>query len=220
VPNDADISWSALPLAWRRAFERAWASWCSGSAGVGATITNSEGAIVAEGQNSVLDQPGGPGLLAGTAMAHAEMNALASLPSATCPGFTLYTTFEPCLMCSATIIGTYQSPRVAFAAYDPTWDGLPSALRQCTAVAGLLPKREHLGGPFGTLAYVVHIASVIERLPGGLDAHHGVAPERLALCRSLVQQGTLSHLARRHASVADVADALWTDLCRLTTAIV
>ncbi len=39
----------------------------------------------------------------------------------------LYTTFEPCFMFAATIIGTYGIPQVAFASYDPTWDGLQGA---------------------------------------------------------------------------------------------
>ena len=51
------------------------------------------------------------------------MNALANLPAVSLftsyKGYTLYTTYEPCFMCAATIIGTYGIPRVAFAAYDP-----------------------------------------------------------------------------------------------------
>lgn len=51
-------------------------------------------------------------------MVHAEMNALANLltdpPFTSYKGYTLYTTYEPCFMCSATIIGTYGIPRVAF----------------------------------------------------------------------------------------------------------
>lgn len=52
-------------------------------------------------------------------MARAEMNVLAGLPPGEYSGHKLYTAYEPCFMCAATIIGTYHIPKVAFAAYDP-----------------------------------------------------------------------------------------------------
>lgn len=48
------------------------------------------------------------------------MNALVGLPPGEYSGYALYTTYEPCFMCAATIIGTYQIPKVAFAACDPS----------------------------------------------------------------------------------------------------
>ena len=57
------------------------------------------------------------------------VNALAGLAPGEYSGYTLYTTYEPCFMCAATIIGTYHIPKVAFAAYDPSWEGLRNALR-------------------------------------------------------------------------------------------
>lgn len=110
-------------------------------------ITNSDGAIIAVGQNRMLDPPGGPGPLAGTLMAHAEMNALAALPSGEYRGHTLYTTYEPCFMCAATIIGTYHIPKVAFAACDPCWDGLFDAFRRHPAIAADYQSRSTWAAP-------------------------------------------------------------------------
>jgi tRNA(adenine34) deaminase len=193
--HDAYAIWSSLAQPWQRAFDAAWASWRSGSGAVGAAITNSRGAIIAVGQNRMCDLPGGPGPLAGTLMAHAEMNALLGLPAGEYSGHTLYTTFEPCFMCAATIIGTYQIPKVAFAAYDPSWDGLLDTLRQHPAITRRLPEREHLGGPYGALAYVLHLVWILRNVPGPLQ-----------------------HLQQDGASPADVAHALWAGLCRVSRA--
>jgi tRNA(adenine34) deaminase len=217
--SDAYTGWLSLPLAWQRAFEAAWASWRGGSAAVGAVLTDAEGAIVATGQNRIMGPPGGPGPLAGTAMAHAEMNALATLPVSkysdkddNYDGYTLYTTYEPCFMCTATLTTTYRIPKVAFAAYDPTWDGLLDALRRYPIVAAWLPGREHLGGPYGTLAYVLHMTGILRYWPGTYEAHERLTPARLALCRRVVEMGWLDQLSEAAAGVADVASALWDDL--------
>ena len=179
-------------------------------------VTAPDGAIIATGQNRIMDPPGGPGPLARTPMAHAEMNALASLPGGpmggTCEPRAVYTTFEPCLMCAATIIGTYGIPEVAFASCDPTWDGLHRAFRQYPVIAGRLPERKYLGGPYGALAYVIHLTGMLRYWPGPYEPHDRLAPARIARCRQLVEHGTLTHLAEAGADVADVAAALWDDL--------
>ena len=216
--HEAYAIWSSLAQPWQRAFDAAWASWRSGSAAVGAAITNSEGVIIAVGQNRILDSPGGPGPLAGTLMAHAEMNALVGLPPGDYGGHTLYTTFVPCFMCAATIIGTYHIPKVAFAAYDPSWDGLLDAFREHPGIARRLPEREHLGGPYGALAYVLHLAWIIRHLPGPHEAHQQFAPAHLALSQDLLEQCTLQRLERDRASPADVARELWADLYRVSRA--
>jgi len=216
--HDAYAIWSSLAQPWQQAFHAAWASWRSGSGAVGATITNSEGVIIAIGQNRMLDRPGGPGPLAGTLMAHAEMNALAGLLPGEYSGYTLYTTYEPCFMCAATIIGTYHIPKVAFAAYDPSWEGLLDAFRQHPAIACRLPEREHLGGPYGALAYVLHLVWIVRHLPGPHEAHQHFAPAHLALSRDLLEHGTLEDLEQDGAAPADVARMLWADLCRVSRA--
>lgn len=149
-------------------------------------------------------------------MAHAEMDALAGLPAGTSygnyEGYTLYTTYEPCFMRTATLTSTYRIPKVAFATYDPTWDGLLDMLRQYEKVAVGLPERECLGGPYGTLAYVFHMTGILRNWPGKYEAHERLSAARLALCRCLVESGSLHQMSETAARVPDVADALWDDL--------
>jgi tRNA(Arg) A34 adenosine deaminase TadA len=97
--------WERLSPAWIAAFEQAWMSFGEGNFGIGAALTDprqDDEPVLSVGRNLVVgvgavDQP-----IAGNYMAHAEMNAFASLASYSAEGLSLYTTLEPCLMCSAT----------------------------------------------------------------------------------------------------------------------
>lgn len=130
----ASTTWNELTLPWQIALEEAWASWCSGSAGAGAVITDSGGQVVSRGRNRAFALPDGRSPLTGSFVAHAEMNALASLPVGDYSGYTLSTTFEPCLMCAGAI-RLSGIPRLAYAADDPVWDGLHDVFAQVPAIA-------------------------------------------------------------------------------------
>lgn len=82
------------------AFEQAWISWQAGSLGIGAVLADADDRVVTTGRNRVLesacDAP-----LAGSLLGHAEMTAFAELGLRTARGLTLYTTVEPCLMCTS-----------------------------------------------------------------------------------------------------------------------
>src|ERR1700683_1323330 len=149
--TQVDTSWACLSEPWQIAFQEAWRSFRSGSAGVGAVVTNGAGAIVAAGRSRVFDEPDGTAPLAGTWMAHAEMNALAVLDSDAREGHPLSTTFEPCVMCAATI-RIYRIPKVLYAAADPVWDGMHDLFSQLEPIARGLHERELLGGHWGALA--------------------------------------------------------------------
>ena len=68
----------ALDAPMHRAVELAWESFRAGSLGIGAVITL-DGEITATGRNRLAERDPGDDVLAGSSLAHAEMNALAKL---------------------------------------------------------------------------------------------------------------------------------------------
>jgi len=210
--SDAARSWSYLPEPWQVAFEEAWTSFVVGSAGVGAVVTDGCGVIVTTGRSRVFDEPDGMSPLAGTWMAHAEMNALAQLPRSARDGHTLYTTFEPCVMCAATI-RIYRMPKVAYAAADPVWDGLPDHFARFESIARGMPERERLGGPWGAFAHVLHLSWLADHGPDYvLGAHGKLSPEHLRVASRVASDRNLRRLADGRATVLDAAATLWKDV--------
>ena len=116
-------SWRGPPDPWRRCFTLAWESHLAGSVPVGAVLVDPRGEVVAEGRNRFAEPDAPAGQLAGTALGHAELNALAQLSSGDYEQHVLYTTLEPCLLCTAALIHTHVG-QVHFAASDPLWRGL------------------------------------------------------------------------------------------------
>jgi hypothetical protein len=142
-------------------------------------------------------------------MAHAEMNALAALPRSAREGHTLYTTFEPCVMCAATI-GIYLIPKVIYAADDPVWDGMHDLFAQLEPIARGLPERERLGGPWGAFGHLLHLTRLAEWGPDGvIEAHGRLAPKHLEIAEQMGRTGDLESLAERGASVVHAAEEFW-----------
>ena len=209
---EAAEAWADLALSWQVAFEEAWTSWVSGSAGVGSVVTDAAGEIVSRGRSRVLDVPDGRSPLAGTLMAHAEMNALACLPVGDYEGYTLFTTFEPCLMCAGSL-RLYGIPQVAYAADDPVWDGVHEVLSQVPVIARRLASRTRLGGPFGAFAHVLHLSWLLEHAPAHVtEAHSLLAPGHVRAATRFVESGQLGAVAASGGTVLDAATALWPDV--------
>ncbi len=97
----------------------AWQACASGTIEVGAVITDPDDTVVAQGRNSAWDGPRGARILRGTRLAHAEMNALAQVPSERAlRECTLWTTLQPCLLCAAAAVMVGVG-HVRFLAADP-----------------------------------------------------------------------------------------------------
>jgi len=160
-----------------------------------------------------------PGVLASTALAHAEMNALATLRLGPTDGLTLSTTFEPCLMCASAIV-QFRIPRVRFAAADPVFDGLHDWFSDLPFARSRLPEREELGGRIGAFAHVLHVSWLAFWVAADdevLDAHRRLRPEHLALANDLVHDEGLGVVARDGGDVVDAMVTLWPSLANLST---
>lgn len=107
---------------WRQALDLAWLSYREGTVPVGAVITDGGGGVVSAGRNRIhLTTTDTRHAIAGSRLAHAEMNAILGLPLHATSLFvdhTIYTTTEPCLLCSGAITMT-KIGRVLYAAADP-----------------------------------------------------------------------------------------------------
>jgi tRNA(adenine34) deaminase len=191
----------------------AWESWCAGSLGIGAVITNPKGNVVARGRNRVLEEAGGAAL-GGSLLAHAEMDAFLALGLSTAEGLVLYTTVEPCLMCSATCIAM-RTAKVAYATADPVFEGLDETLASHSYVSGRLPIRERLDDPLlAGFAAVLPMANRVWSRPGSPPRSEWIQShaQLWAAANRLINDGTMSRLQRCGAevdeAVAVVADYL------------
>jgi tRNA(Arg) A34 adenosine deaminase TadA len=213
--TNATETWEALDDGWKASLEEAWQSWCDGSAGVGAAVVDRHGVVVARERNRRHDR-WQSSTLGGSRLAHAEMCVLASIPPGEFDDFTLYTTFEPCLMCASAII-LCRVPRVRYAAADPVWDGMHDWFRSLPFAATRLPERECLGGPIGAFAHVLHLSWIALWFPDGdsIELHGTVAPKHLAIASDLVQSADLRSIASDRGNVTAAIDALWSDLVDL-----
>jgi tRNA(adenine34) deaminase len=101
--------WNHLDVNWRHAMQAALDAYLAGSAPIGAVVVDSRGNVISIGHND----------FAGDRLAHAEMQALMAVPAdASREELSLYSTMEPCPMCTGAI-RMMQLRSLHFAAKDP-----------------------------------------------------------------------------------------------------
>ena len=201
--------WAAVDPVWRPCFELAWESFQAGSLAVGAVLVDGGGAIVSAGRNRRDERSEVPGLLGGSTIAHAEINALAMLPTADYGDHVLYTTLEPCLLCSVALrlsrVGT-----VRFAAEDPLWYGMDRVPELNHNLARRWTVREGpLAGPLRTWAAVLPLVSAVERGTDLVITGHAQAwPAALDLATTLAPRAD----ELRRAGLDEALDSVWRQL--------
>src|SRR5215470_12222804 len=143
MASESDLldRWNQLALGGRVALGQQWMGLAAGGLPCGSSILNDQEQIVAVGRNHVYDLPEKANTpttspLQYTRVAHAEINALALVPSNREPKLLiLWTTQHPCIMCAAALrfIGI---GKVWYIADDPS-DDSPS--RDIIASRGNIP---------------------------------------------------------------------------------
>lgn len=193
-------------IAWERSLNLAWESFLEGSVPVGCVITDGAGAIVAEGRNRMASPAAGG--FDGSAIAHAEMTALGVLPPGEYGDHTIWSTLEPCFMCTAAIVHSHLGT-ARFAAVDPLVAGAARLPRLNRWVEARWPER--IGpepGEVGELAGLLHVMWHIRRKPHGTVAtvYREADPELVAR-------------AERGLALLDEPPAAWSAARRLLTGL-
>lgn len=204
--------WADLSAPWRASFELAWQAFRQGSPPVGAVVTDADGRIVARGRSRRAETAAPPSQLAGSRLAHAEVNALAQLAPDQHDGHVLYSTLEPCLLCSAAMSIAHVR-RVRFAGPDPMWrfvnelpgSHLPLEERWYTA-EGPMP------GPLGAWATLLPLVERLQRRPDGrrIEELERTSPALVRLAQRLVDEGTAAEM--RDLSLDAALRSLWDEI--------
>jgi tRNA(adenine34) deaminase len=172
---------------WCAAFTLAWEAFQERSIPVGAVLVDGSGTVIGQGRNRMNGTTAPPGQIAGSRIAHAEINALAQLPSEVHEGHILYTTLEPCFLCTMALrfshVGT-----VRYAAPDATWYGIEKLQQVNHHVARRWTRRDGpSGGWLQEFSLLLNHISAIER-------------DALAVLGTPQAQPTTIELAHRLAS--------------------
>jgi tRNA(adenine34) deaminase len=212
VTTETPGEWTDVAVPWREAFEQAWEAFLAGSPAVGAVVTGADGAVVSRGRSRRAERSAPPGQLAGSRVAHAELNALAGLPLHAGPDVILYTTLEPCFLCAAATAMS-RVPRLRFAGRDPVWQ----FVQHIGDVDPVLRERWYeqegpLPGPIGAWASLLPLVDRLQRNPTGgrVDAFRANAPALWDLAHDLITTGGLAELAT--GSLDAALASLWPDL--------
>lgn len=200
--------WAGLDDPSIEALRLGWEAFQTGNIGVGAVVTDPSGAIVARGRNRVMESEAPPGEVAGCSLAHAEMNALASVPFRAARELTLTTTLQPCLQCAAAIrMAPIATLRVIGA--DPLWDGC----HDFTGLNDWVARRPPIPVEGPRVDEIGAFAVLMARLGPGLMPHVVIGlRERgegllIDLVDELSSEAALDGLAAR--SVDDAFEQLW-----------
>lgn len=194
-----------MPQPWPRVFELMWEAYLAGTIPVGAVVAGMDGEIVVEGRNRIFDASAA-GQLAGTRLAHAEINALVRLSSQQrYPELTLYSALEPCHLCLAAATSS-RVGGVRYAGVDP----------YAGAVGKLLPSEEMrvhplvvdgpLDGPAGLLPELLHVRHMLWRVPDGFGIvpyYRRERPDHVELAEKLPAPPEATTLADAYARVME-----------------
>jgi tRNA(Arg) A34 adenosine deaminase TadA len=189
---------------WPHVFELMWEAYVVGTIPVGAVVAASDGSIVAHGRNRIFDRPHS-GQLAGTRLAHAEINALLGLSAErTYPELTLYSALEPCHLClaaaSASRVGS-----VHYAARDPYAGAVGKLASSQDMRLHPVTVEGPLSGPVGLFPELLHLRHMLWRVRDGrgiVPFYRQTRPELVELAQKLPAPPEATTLADAYVLVA------------------
>jgi len=207
----------ALDEPLRAAVALAWDAFVGGNVGVGAVLTDSRGLIAAVGRNRVSDPEAPPGRLRSTFLAHAEIDVLGQLPPGDYEHHTLWTTLEPCPLCSiAIVMGNVGS--VVFVASDRLWRGISRLTEVNEFIASNWPaRRGPLDGPISVFCELLPLFWFLDCKPNGtvVQNYETQHPRLLALAKRLRDDVRFTDPKARDLEA--VLSHLWSDLEAIVT---
>jgi len=201
------------------ALQLGWEAFQTGNIGVGAVVTGPDGQVVSTGRNRLADREAPAGQLFGTSVAHAEINALATVPFRVhARELILTTTLQPCLQCSA-VIRMAPIALVRVLGADPLWDGCAdlTSLNPWVARRNPIPVEGPIVDEVGRFATLMarcspFLAPAVDQALREL----GEGP-LLDLVDRLRASGELEVLAE--LSVEAALERLWPELCAVRAAM-
>lgn len=178
-------------------------------------MRGTDGSLLATGRNRLHEHDAGDDVLAGSSLAHAEMNVLAKLRYRAHDDDDAhpYTTLQPCVQCLAAI---RLSPiRVVHVlAPDPLWRGIEAMRDLHPIVAANWPEIVQLDvSEWSVLALLVPTMHLAPRA-GISDVWSTRLPALTALATRVTEAGTIADLDEAAVDVVGVALHMWDDLTR------
>ena len=208
--------WDKLSVPWRLCLEQAWQAYCADTIPIGAVIVAPNNTVIAAGRNHVYEE-GTTHPLAGSIIAHAEIEALLQLRSAdpNRGSYYLYTSVEPCSLCCGAIYlsgirGVHYASPDSYAGGTNAFGSAPSLSRHFVEVHGPDPT-------IGALALTLIIDRFLQ-LPvrSSLDWRREFwlkdSPQAVALAHQTHRQGALKTAIREAWPVSEVINYLNSEL--------
>ncbi len=214
--------WLSLSIPWQVCLEQAWQAYCAGSLPIGAAIVDAKAQIIARGRNRRLDPRKNNGLINGSKLAHAELNALISLPEddSARHSWSLYTTTEPCPLCVGAL---YMAGlrTLYYAAHDP-WAGSVNLFGKTPYLSQKPIQVHHPEDPdLEAILVAVSVATFLEgriervmdvvarqKTAAVIEKKHTNLPLAAGFGEVLFAENTLQSLRNRQTPAKDVFDLL------------
>jgi tRNA(Arg) A34 adenosine deaminase TadA len=189
--TDLAEAWKDLGVPLGRCLELAYRTLQGGGLACGSVITDASGIIIAEGRNRAYDPPGGDGILQGNPLAHAELNALAEIPTERDLGdCVLWSSQQPCSMCTAAA-RFVKVGGVRYLAVDPAFIGTEQS-----GAGAPLDQAAQVAPEWPLVANVLFLHNIIVKRGSDSEAvarNLEIEPETTGLAIEVVEAGAFNH---------------------------